>query len=167
MDRTSEVSRAMTILSEWLIESCAKPGFSDMHIDRFNTNWVDRSRWVEGAISILHDAGWNLRLKDCNYKLAMVFTLQSGINPLGIDFGTREEFQKQLDYSPPSVFIAEPGSEPWITSQMYDTVRTIAVPAGIIKAVFSLCFECEALLMQYTPTEGQETSRTLWLIPKA
>ncbi len=154
-----------TNLHQWLVDSCSKAGFADTHIDHFDPIWRDRSRWIEGGISILQEAEQIRILTQCNRKLAMVYTLQSSIEPRGMDFETAEEFQRQLDHSPPSLFIAESGSEPWITSQAYESVQVFSVPEDVAKRIFPihLCFD--GLLMHYRPDPREEASRSVWFLP--
>lgn len=165
VEPAAKMNNPVTNLSQWLVDSCSKAGFADMHIDRFDPIWRDRSRWVEGGISVLQEAEKTRTLTHCNRKLAMVYSLQSGIEPNGVDFETAEEFQKQLDHSPPSLFIAESGSEPWITSQAYESVQVFSVPENVAKKIFPVHLSCESLLMQYRPDDREEASRTVWFLP--
>jgi hypothetical protein len=155
----------MENVKEWISEACSKPGFSDAHIDRFEPAWRERSRWIEGGISILQEAEKVCAAANCNYKLALVFTLKSGIKSRSVDFEREEEFQRQLDHSPPSVFIAEPGSEPWITSRSSESVQVASIPERIIRQIFPAISYCQGLLMEYRPNEKEEPSRTVWLLP--
>lgn len=131
-----------------------------MHIDRFDPKWKDRAGWIEGGVSVLQEAAEARALANCHYKLAMVYTLQSSKDVLGVEFATQKEFHNRLDHSPPSVFVAEPGSEPWITSQACEGVQIVSLSESIVKRIFPAVFECQGLLMRYRPDEKQESSVT-------
>ncbi len=162
---TIEVRRTVVEISEWVRDSCSKPGFADMHIDRFDPKWRDQSRWLEGGIHVLEEAIAACSSTDCNCKTAMVYTLQPGAGAGGVDFATGEDIRNLLDHSPPSVFVAEAGSEPWVTSQTHASVRAMSVPKDVMSRIFPTHVEWDGLLMQYQPVEAEEPSRTLWLLP--
>lgn len=152
-------------LRSWISDSCSKPGFADIHIDHFDPRWKERARWIEGGMSTLQEAMAALALTHCNYKLAMVYTLRATTDTLKIDLTTAEEFHTQFDHSPPSLFIAEPGSEPWITSRDDEGVQIVSIPESVVERVFPIQYECRGLLMRYLPDGGQEPSLTAWFLP--
>src|SRR6185437_8765613 len=129
-----------------------------MHIDHFEPRWKERARWIEGGMSILQEAMAAVALTHCNYKLAMVYTLRATTDTFNIDFATKEEFHAQLDHSPPYLFIAEPGSEPWITSRAYESVQIVSIPESVVERIFPIQSECRGLLMRYLLDREQEPS---------
>lgn len=152
-------------LRDWISDSCSKSGFADIHIDHLDPRWKKHARWIEGGMSILQEAMAALALTNCNYKLAMVYTLRATTDTLNIDFATAEEFSRRFDHSPPSLFIAEPGSEPWITSWAYEGVQIGSIPESVVERVFPIQFECRGLLMRYFSDGEQEPSLTAWFLP--
>ena len=154
----------MESVREWILSGCSKPGFADAHIDRFDPGFRERSRWMEGAVNILHDAR-NVRDEvGCGHKLALVFTLKSDTRSRSLGLQSRDEFENQLDHSPPSIFIAEIGSEPWVTSRSSEDVHTETISTKTISKLFPALSSCEALLMEYRPHKEEEPSRTAWFI---
>ena len=148
-------------LSKWIVSSCSKKGFADMHIDQFDPELRDRSRWIEGGMNMLGLAVEARESVGCHYRLAVVYTLKTQNEDYEERFSTAEEFRQQLDYSPPSVFIAEPGLEPWITSQADDSVEVIFLADSIVQSIFPFASPCSGLLMQYRP-QDKEASTTVW-----
>lgn len=152
-------------IRDWISASCSKSGFADVHIDHFDVKWKDRVRWIEGGVSVLQEAVAARSLANCDYKLAIVYSLQTSTDTLGITFTTAKEFHNELDHSPPSLFIAESGSEPWVTSQASQDVQIAPLSKATVKRIFPVVFECQGLLMRYCPNEKQESSLTAWFLP--
>ncbi len=150
-------------LSEWVVSSCSKKGFADMHIDQFDPELKDRTRWIEGGVSMLELAVEARASVSCQYRLAVVYTLKIQDEDHEKRFSTAEGFRQQLDYSPPSVFIAEPGSEPWITSQADESVEVVSLPDPVVHTIFPFASPCSGLLMHYRP-QGKEASTTVWFL---
>ena len=99
----------------------------------------------------------------CQYRLAIVYSLRIQDEDHEKRFSTAEGFRQQLDHSPPSVFMAEPGSEPWITSQTDESVEVVSLPDPVVYTVFPFASPCSGLPMHYRP-QGKEASTTVWFL---
>ena len=154
----------MESFREWILSGCLKPGFADAHIDRFVPAFRERSRWIEGAVIILDNARKIREEVGCGDKLALVFTLKSDLRSRSSGLQTREDFENQLDHSPPSIFIAKIGSEPWVTSRSSENVRIEVISTQMTSKLLPALYYCEGLLMEYRPYKNEEPSRTAWFI---
>ena len=74
----------------------------DLHVDDIDENWKQRANWISASIRAYELAVTlqsNLRL---SVKVALAFSLLDG---MGQTFDTEEEFESQLDWSPPSLYL--------------------------------------------------------------
>jgi hypothetical protein len=152
----------MMSLHDWLTRSCATPGVSDEHIDYFDARWKDRTRWLQGGEEVLQDALEKAMTAQCSRSLAMVYTLNSSLHALGV-LATKKQFEELFDHSPPCLFIAEQGSEPWITSRTHEHVEMWEIPNAVVKNLFYMPFRCAGLEMLYWPGgNSEEATRSVW-----
>ena len=87
--------------------------YDDLHIDRIDHEWGSRNLWVSSAFHV-YDLAVNVRNRcKLEFSVVMVFSLKVSKEPTGIDFYTRDEFEAQLDQSPPSLYLFQRGREPW------------------------------------------------------
>lgn len=152
----------MINLDDWLVRSCATAGSSDEHIDNFDAQWKDRTRWLQGGETILRDALEKLTAAQCSHNLAMAYKLNSPLRNVGA-LTTKEQFEERFDRSPPCLFVAEQGSEPWITSQGHERVQVWEIPDAEVKNLFNMPFRCAGLEMLYRWGDNpEEATRTVW-----
>ena len=78
--------------------------FDDLHIDRIDENWKERANWVSASIRAYELAVRLQRSLGLTVKVALAFSLLDG---MGQTFETEEEFESQLDGSPPSLYLFE------------------------------------------------------------
>jgi hypothetical protein len=103
------------IVEQWMLTIVSDSGirrFDDLHIDRIDPAWKSRQWWIEGGLQAFRLA---LALRDRNhlpFTVGLGFSLESGSQPIGIDFRTPEEFCETLDWSPPSLYLFHRGEEP-------------------------------------------------------
>ena len=79
--------------------------FDDLHVDRVDGAWRPRHQWIEGGLAAF---GMATRLRNrhkLSVKIALAFSLQAHEGRVGVDFRTRDEFEKMLDWTPPSLYI--------------------------------------------------------------
>jgi hypothetical protein len=111
------------VIRSWMLAITKDGGierFDDLHIDRIDSSWKVRQRWIEGAleayrIALVVRADLGLQL-----SVTITFSLESAERRLGIDFATPTEFEQRLDHSPPSLYLFELGQEPWVASMPPD-----------------------------------------------
>lgn len=111
---SSEHERKIDSWMHSIIEDGGVARFDDLHIDRIDAKWKNRAVWFDAAMQTYALA---VNVRDRNRfacSLVLGFSLQSCERPIGINFRTRKEFESELDWSPPSIYLFPPGQEPWV-----------------------------------------------------
>ncbi len=102
-------------IAKWMLSIVNNGGvrrLDDLHINRIDSVWHERTLWVEGGIAAFRIARV---LRDRNrlpFTVAVAFSLTSSKQPRGVDFRNLREFRDRLDRSPPSLYLFEPGEGP-------------------------------------------------------
>jgi hypothetical protein len=97
------------VIEGWMLTVSQDGGierFDDLHIDRIDETWRSKQLWVEGGL----DFRIAMRLRDrhkLRVEVVLGFSLQADDKRIGINFKTREEFAKWLDWTPPSLYLFE------------------------------------------------------------
>jgi hypothetical protein len=84
----------------------------DLHIDKIDEAWKPRECWVQNGLEAFRTA---LTLRDCHhlpFTVALGFSLESGDHFDGVDFQNTAELVEQLNWTPPSLYLFEPGKTP-------------------------------------------------------
>ena len=109
VDRTNKVERWMrSLLSDGGLQR-----YDDLHIGEIDEGWKPRENWIRGGIEA---RGVAVEVRNRNafpFLVALAFSLQSVSIPRGIDFRSVSAFEHLIDWSPPSLYLFEPGTEPW------------------------------------------------------
>jgi hypothetical protein len=112
---SAEDRKRSEIIERWMLASIRDGGirrFDDLHIDEVEPAWKDRKEWIEGALEAFRMA---MAIRDGNqlpFVVGLVFSLQSGDQPLGVDFHGPDDISERLDWSPPSLYLFHRGEEP-------------------------------------------------------
>jgi hypothetical protein len=86
--------------------------FDDLHIGEIDELWKPREMWIEGGVEAFRLA---LILRDrhnLRFAVGLGFGLDSRHQSTGVDFQTQGELMANVDRSPPSLYLFEPGKEP-------------------------------------------------------
>jgi hypothetical protein len=149
-----------SVIESWIIAIIADGGverFDDLHIDKVDYRWAHREHWVSGGLEAFQLAR---RLRD-QYELALTvalaYSLESDDRPTGINFATPDEFQAQLDWSPPSLYLFDRDHQPWALS------AEVAAPLdastlSVITPVVNGCYYIE-----FKQSGSAEYSRTVFV----
>jgi hypothetical protein len=111
---TREQAREHSIES-WMLTIVRDGGVARMdhlHVDRIDEGCKPREYWVRSGLEAFRTA---LALRDRHHipvTVALGFSLQSGSYPTGVDFRNLGELNERLDWSPPSLYLFEPGKTP-------------------------------------------------------
>ena len=155
----------MESLEKWVLDACFKGGFSDRHIDYFDDRWKERSCWLDAGVEVLERTALICTHAGCSRELALVCSLAEGAIIEGRSFSSGTEFEQLLGPAPPSIFIAETGCEPWITSQVDPRVRIISLDHAVVRQLLPRMPKYKGLLMEYRP-EGEEVPvGSIWFLP--
>jgi len=74
----------------------------ELHIDAIDEHWKEQSTWISSALGAYRSA---LQIRDelrLPVKVALAFSLSSGT---GDSFETIEQFEQEVDWSPPSLYL--------------------------------------------------------------
>ena len=120
-------SRHETKIREWMLATISNGGidkFDDLHIDNIDENWKQRSKWISGGIRA-YELAVRLQSKlGLSVKVALAFSLLDGE---GQTFDDQEEFESQLDWSPPSLYLFKAGDQKHLSS----IVRSDPLPKSV------------------------------------
>jgi hypothetical protein len=105
------------VIESWMLTIVQDGGVArldDLHIDQIDEQWKPRETWIHGGLEAFRLA---LKVRDRHqlpFNVGLGFSLESGGEFAGFDFQTGEEFMASVDWSPPSLYIFEPGKGPSI-----------------------------------------------------
>lgn len=142
-DRVAVIDRWM----QMVLDTQGVERFDDLHIDRIDPEWKGRDTWINGSSESLKLARKSRQCIAPDKVLALMCSLICGpdeILPASLD-----DLASQIDCSPPSLYLFERGSEPWI--------KTEGLTLSPLSELFS---DCTCLLMEYQPSLGTERSRS-------
>ncbi len=140
-------SRHEAKIREWMLATMSNGGIErldDLHVDDIDENWKQRTNWIPCSIRAYELA---VRLQcelGLGVKVALAFSLLDGV---GQTFDTEEEFETQLDWSPPSLYLFKADDQ----QHMSNVVRVDPLP----KAVASrLPQGTKSFLLQWATKDG-------------
>jgi hypothetical protein len=105
--------------------------YDDLHIDHIEKEWADRKYWLNGAIQAFQIASNQRDRLDVGLVVAVGFSLTGSEEPIGPNFTSSEEFEMQLDSSPPSLYLFYRGQEPWKEKQSASSLENLLQPTVI------------------------------------
>lgn len=88
--------------------------YDDLHIDRIDAEWADRTAWIDGGLEALQEA---VGLRDrhaLNFTVALAYSLVVDRLPSEPPPRSRSDLDAQMDWSPPSLYLFQKGREPWV-----------------------------------------------------
>lgn len=98
-------SQHETKIREWMLATISNGGIDrldHLHVDKIDENWKQRANWISASIRAYELALRLQRDLAVGVKVALAFSLLDG---MGQAFDTEEEFERQLDWSPPSLYL--------------------------------------------------------------
>ncbi|MGH7427165.1 MAG: hypothetical protein ACREJ4_02190 [Candidatus Methylomirabilaceae bacterium] len=139
--------------------SGAKPPtpLDDLHIDEVDDAYKDRSKWLEGAVACLEAAISIRDARNLQLTVALGMSLRSSALPLGVNFSNWTELERELDDSPPSLYLwtKEQDQVDIHATRVTDLTRVLVVPTTVhLRKLFS----------EWCDTAEGEFRRTIWLI---
>jgi hypothetical protein len=165
------------IIEKWILSNIQRGTYSDyddLHIDQIDSVWRSRSLWVGAGVESFRTA---VRIRNKHHPsltIALAFSLVGASQPLGLDFQTRDQFEAQLNPSPPSLYLFKSGEEPWSTVSRRDDPATQMLVLREIewKAIFgdvdvvkrSLYVVKRSLYMEFRQKPLEEYARSVFLV---
>ena len=108
-EREARIERWMTTI----VRDGGVERYDDLHIDEIDAHWANRDQWVRAGFEAFRIAVGLRELHKLALVVVLAFSLESGERQRGIDFETVDEFQSELDWSPPSLYLFPAESVPW------------------------------------------------------
>jgi hypothetical protein len=140
------------VIEEWMRMVLATGGierFDDLHIDQIDPAWRDRDSWLKGSADALNLAQQLKKSIAAEKTLAMMCALVSEDREFTLP-RSPTELSEQMDWTPPSLYLFDPGNEPWVDSQIV-TIK----PTGRMLAACRECF-----VMEFNTKRLNELRRT-------
>jgi hypothetical protein len=143
--------RAMTI-RRWMLATVSDGGIErldDLHVDHIDAGWKDPSTWVSAGLTAYGLALGIRRELGLDFTVALAFSLVDTLDASEDVFDTQAEFEKQLDWSPPSLYLFKVGDQQHLSA----TVRIDPLP----KVLFSqLPEDTKSFLLRWLTEDGSQ-----------
>ena len=140
------------IIRRWMLEIVSDGGierFDHLHVDDIDAGWKDPTSWVSGGLTAYGLALEMRRELDLDVTVALSFGLVDAQDDSRDVFETQEQFEKQFDWSPPSLYLFKVGDQQHLSG----TVRVDPLP----KALFSrLPQDTKSFLLQWLAEDGSQ-----------
>ena len=104
-------SRHNTKIREWMLATISDGGIDrldHLHVDTIDENWKQRISWISASIRAYELAVSMQSNLGLSVKVSLVFSLLDGT---GQTFDTEEQFESQLDWAPPSLYLLKAGDQ--------------------------------------------------------
>jgi hypothetical protein len=139
-------------IRQWMLATISNGGIQrldDLHVDAIDESWKERNNWVSAgltayglALRVRHELGLDV-------TVALAFSLLDARDTSEVVFETREEFEKQLDWSPPSLYLFKVGDQQHLSA----TIRVDPLP----KPLFSQLPEgTKSFLLLWLAEDGSQ-----------
>jgi hypothetical protein len=121
-----------TKVRQWMLATVWDGGIQrldDLHVDHIDESWKEPTSWFSAGLIAY---GIALRIRDelgIDVAVALAFSLLDAQDTSPDVFETQEEFEKQFDWSPPSLYLFDVGDQQHLAA----TIRVDPLP----KALFS------------------------------
>jgi hypothetical protein len=96
-----------TTIRRWMLATVSDGGIErldDLHVDDIDAGWKDPTSWVSAGLTAYGLALGIRRELGLAVTVALAFSLVDARDTPDV-FDTQAEFEKQLDWSPPSLYL--------------------------------------------------------------
>jgi hypothetical protein len=150
-------------LCRWLAQSAGKVcsgRFVDVHIDELDPNLKHPEQWISGIQGLLAE-GCDMmsRWHDRRCVLAGCIALRFSSEELGVNFSCERDLNREIDITPPSLYMFADGTEPWAD-------RTQGFVPLDRRLCLSILPQVTILYLEYQEPTEIEFRRSLWLVPR-
>ncbi len=145
-------SERETTIRRWML-ACVSDGgierLDDLHVDDIDGSWKDPTSWVSAGLVAYRLALGIQRELSLDVTVALAFSLVDAQDTSRDVFETQQQFEKQLDWSPPSLYLFKVGDQQHLSA----TVRVDPLP----KALFSqLPEDTKSFLLRWLVEDGSQ-----------
>ena len=137
-------------IRQWMLATVSNGGIQrldDLHVDAIDESWKERTDWVSAGL-IAYGLALRIRRElGLDVMVSLGFSLLDAQDTSVDVFETKEEFEKQLDWSPPSLYLFKVGDQKHLSA----TIRVDPLP----KALFSQLPEStKSFLLRWHAEDG-------------
>jgi hypothetical protein len=141
-----------TTIRRWMLATVSDGGIQrldDLHVDDIDESWKEPTSWVSAGL-IAYGLALTIRRElGLDVTVALGFSLVDAQDTSIDVFETQEEFEKQLDWSPPSLYLFKVGDQQHLSA----TVGVNPLP----KALFSQLPEgTTSFLLRWLAEDGSQ-----------
>lgn len=150
--------RQISVIDSWMhkgMESPKSRPIADLHLDAIDPAWKAKETWLPSGAAAFRFAVSRRSARQLPVSVALVFSLRSATDPLGVTFGDARALQDELDWSPPALYLIR--TEEF--SAFYRVAKTVS--QAFLGPIFS---PRECRLMEFQPEGSIEFSRSLHVI---
>lgn len=119
-----------TTIRRWMLTTVSDGGIQrldDLHVDEIDKNWKDPTNWVSAGL-IAYGLALRIRRElGIDVTVALAFSLVDAKDTSADVFQTQEEFEKQFDWSPPSLCLFDVGDQQHLAA----TIRVDPLPQAL------------------------------------
>src|SRR5450631_3828680 len=122
-------SERETIIRRWMLATVSGGGIEradDLHINDIDQGWEQPRSWVAAGLTAYGLAARIRSELGLDVTVALGFSLVDATNASTEPFETQQEFEKQLDWSPPSLCLFNAGDQ-----RLSATVLVDPLPAAL------------------------------------
>ena len=101
-------SERETTIRRWMLATVSDGGIErldDLHVDKIDASWKDPTSWVSAGLNAYGLAFGIRRELGLDVTVALAFSLVDAQDTSEDVFDTQAEFERQLDSSPPSLYL--------------------------------------------------------------
>ena len=141
-----------TTIRRWMLTTVSDGGIQrldDLHVDDIDGSWKDPTNWVSAGL-IAYGLALRIRRElGLDVTVALGFSLADAQDTSRDVFETQEEFEKQLDWSPPSLYLFKVGDQ----QHPSGTVRVDPLPKVLLS---QLPEDTKSFLLLWRTEDGSQ-----------
>jgi hypothetical protein len=143
-------SQGETAIRDWMLATVSNGGIErldDLHVNDIYEHWKARSSWIAAGLTAYASAVRLRRELGLDVTVALGFSLVDGEDGTKETFETQEEFESQLDWSPPSLYLFKAGDRQHLSG----TLRFDPLPKPLMS---QLPEGSKSFLLQWAEEDG-------------
>jgi hypothetical protein len=145
-------SERETTIRRWMLATVSDGGIErldDLHVDDIDVSWKDPTSWVSAGLIAYRLALGIRRELGLDVTVALGFSLVDAEDTSRDVFETEEQFEKQLDWSPPSLYLFKVGDQQHLSA----TVRIDPLPKALSS---QLPEDTKSFLLRWRADDGSQ-----------
>jgi hypothetical protein len=138
-------------IRRWMLATVSDGGIErldDLHVDNIDASWKDPASWVSAGLTAYGLALGIRRELSLDVTVALGFSLVDE-DTSGDVFETQEEFEKHLDWSPPSLYLFKGDDQQHLSA----TVGVDPLPKALLS---QLPEDAKSFLLRWLAEDGSQ-----------